>query len=162
MNALHGWSHIRPCQCENHPLYLNDAGLSDMEDCERSFSLSNQVALLTRHATKFHRLQALDMHFQHTDWQRYQSLGKFQFDNYRQALRILADNRPLLEEACQKKGFIGTDYHRWLQEEKEYLLSLERQPKYDETVFEYLRVLDKWRASMYVDSKLFRRLISLL
>lgn len=32
MNAMHGWSHIRPCQCDNHPLYLDHVGLSNMED----------------------------------------------------------------------------------------------------------------------------------
>src|ERR1700753_76005 len=78
MNAMHGWSHIRPCQCKNHPLYLNEVGLSDMEDCERSFSQSNAVALLTRHASKFHRLQFIDMHFGHANWQHYRAPGKFQ------------------------------------------------------------------------------------
>jgi hypothetical protein len=92
------------------------------------------------------------MHFQHTDWQRYQALGKFQYENYRQALQILDDHRALLEEAYTQKGFSGIDYHRWLEEEKEYLLRLANQPKVDQNIFAYLQALDRWRASMYTCS----------
>lgn len=144
MNAMHGWSHIRPCQCENHPLYLDNVGLSDLEDCERSFSQSNQVAALTRHATKFHRHQYIDLHFQHTDWQRYQSLGKFQYDNIRQAIRILDENHELLREAERVHGFTSLDYRRWLDEEKAYLLTVGKEPEEDKLWFEYIGVRDKW------------------
>lgn len=144
MNAMHGWSHIRPCQCENHPLYLKNVGLSDLEDCERSFSQSNQVAALTRHATKFHRHQYIDLHFQHADWQRYQSLGKFQYENMRQAHRLIEENRELLLEANRLHGFTSNDYKKWLEEEKEYLLVVGKEPEEDKLMFEYIKVRDQW------------------
>lgn len=145
MNAMHGWSHIRPCQCENHPLYLSDVGLSDLEDCERSFSRSNQVAPLTRHASKFHRHQFIDLHFQYMDWQRYQALGKFQYDNLRQAYRIIHENRELLREAERVHGYTGADYQRWLDEEKAYLLIVGKEPEEDVLTFGYLKALDSWQ-----------------
>lgn len=147
MNAMHGWSHIRPCQCENHPLYLDNVGLSDLEDCERSFSLSNLVAPLTRHASKFHRHQFIDLHFTHTDRQRYQSLGKFQYDNYRQACRIIEENRALLQEAHSKHGFTATDYRKWLEEEKEYLKIVGKRSDDEKIAFLYLEAYDQWQAA---------------
>lgn len=147
MNAMHGWSHIRPCQCTNHPLYLENVGLSDMEDCERSFSQSNLVASLTRHASIFHRHQFIDMHFQHADGDRYKALGRFQFENIRQARRIISENRKLLFEAEEVHGYTGVDYQAWLEEEKEYLLTVGKGPEEDKQIFQYVRALDEWSLS---------------
>jgi len=63
VNAFHGHVHKRICQLSHHPLYLPGLGLEDLETCERIFSASNVVAHLVRHASYYHWLQFLDLHF---------------------------------------------------------------------------------------------------
>lgn len=59
VNAFHGYAHNRACQLQWHPLHTRGAGIEDFEGCERIFSDSNKVASCTRHATTFHRRQAI-------------------------------------------------------------------------------------------------------
>jgi hypothetical protein len=75
VNAFHGWAHNRLCQLKHHPLYRRGLGLEDLETMERIFSASNTVARIVRHATKFHWLQAFDLHFRQWDQDKYQELG---------------------------------------------------------------------------------------
>lgn len=46
---------------------------------ERVFSASNAVARTTRYATQYHWTQALDLHFQQWDDDKYRELSKFFF-----------------------------------------------------------------------------------
>lgn len=75
--SFHGFAHNRWCQLHNHPLYITCFGIEDLEICERIFSASNGCAKLTRHATRFHRLQFLDMHFTQWDEDKYAELSEF-------------------------------------------------------------------------------------
>lgn len=75
--SFHGFAHNRSCQLLNHPLYLTCFGIEDLEICERVFSASNGCAKLTRHATRFHRLQFLDMHFTQWDEDKYAELSEY-------------------------------------------------------------------------------------
>lgn len=77
VNAFHGWAHNHLCQLQYHPLYRKGAGLEDLETLERIFSASNTIAQTIHHATKFHWLQAVDLHFRQWDEQKYQELSKF-------------------------------------------------------------------------------------
>ena len=72
--AFHGHAHNRLCQLEYHIQMSSGFGLEDLETCEHVFASSNMVARLTRHATPFHRRQFIDMHFQHWDEEKYQSV----------------------------------------------------------------------------------------
>jgi hypothetical protein len=73
--AMHGYCHNRLCQIENHPLYKKGLGIADMEQCERSYSGSNEVAVLTRHASAFHRHQSIDMYMQQANKEKMENLG---------------------------------------------------------------------------------------
>lgn len=76
VNAFHGHAHNRMCQLRFHPLYLKGYGIEDLETCERVFSGSNSTARLIRHASYFHWLQFLDLHFDQWDKDRYHDLSK--------------------------------------------------------------------------------------
>jgi len=76
VNAFHGHVHKRICQLSHHPLYLPGLGLEDLETCERIFAASNTVARLVHHASFFHWMQFLDLHFDQWDQDKYVKLSK--------------------------------------------------------------------------------------
>ena len=75
VNAFHGHAHNRMCQLQHHPLYLPGTGLEDFETCERVFSSSNATAALIRHASHFHYVQYLELHFSQWDADKYAELS---------------------------------------------------------------------------------------
>jgi hypothetical protein len=77
VGSFHGHAHNRGCQVNWHPLYVKGSGRADYEGCERIFQASNNVAPTTRHASKFHRSQAIEEHFQFWDEDKYASLCWF-------------------------------------------------------------------------------------
>ena len=54
VGVFHGHAHCQLCQLENLATYINGLGLEDLETCERTFSKSNALATMTRHASMFH------------------------------------------------------------------------------------------------------------
>lgn len=74
--SFHGHAHNRPCQLYYHPQYIPSLGIEDFETCERCFSLSNSLAPTTRLATRFHRRQAIEAHFDFQDEDKYAALSK--------------------------------------------------------------------------------------
>ena len=76
VGAFHGHAHNRACQVRWHPLYIDGTGLFAGEGCEHVFSLSNETARSTRHASRFHRLQTILEYFDHWDDDKYAALGK--------------------------------------------------------------------------------------
>jgi hypothetical protein len=75
VNSFHGHAHNRRCQLQFHTLYQQGLGIEDLETCERVFSGSNAVAPVIRHASYFHWLQFIDLHFDQWDQDRYQELS---------------------------------------------------------------------------------------
>ena len=75
VNAFHGHAHNHMCQLQHHPLYLPGTGLKDFETCERVFSSSNATAALIRHASHFHYVQYLELHFSQWDADKYAELS---------------------------------------------------------------------------------------
>jgi hypothetical protein len=73
--TFHGYQHNRNCQTKWHPLHIKGTGHFDGEGCEHIFSSSNDLARGTRHATWFHRRQAIEEHFAHWDEDKYAALG---------------------------------------------------------------------------------------
>jgi hypothetical protein len=73
--AFHGHAHNRGCQVDWHPMYIDGAGLEDFEECERTFSKSNELAVGTRLATQFHRHQQIEQHFIFHDEDKLASSG---------------------------------------------------------------------------------------
>lgn len=77
VNAFHGWAHNHMCQLEYHPLYRVGVGLEDLETLEHVFSSSNNIARTIWHATSYHWLQAVDLHFRQWDDDKYSMLSMF-------------------------------------------------------------------------------------
>jgi hypothetical protein len=75
VNAFHGHAHNRRCQLCNHPLYQKGIGLEDLETCERVFAASNIATRLLRHASHFHWLQFLELHFELWNEDKYLELS---------------------------------------------------------------------------------------
>ncbi len=75
VGAFHGHAHKQSCQLSWHPLYIKGTGRMEGEGCEHVFSSSNDLARNTRHATRFHRLQAINEHFDFWDEDKYALLS---------------------------------------------------------------------------------------
>lgn len=59
LGGFHGHAHTRLCQVDNLTNYIKGLGLEDLEGCETFFSVSNELASITRNASVFHRHQAI-------------------------------------------------------------------------------------------------------
>ena len=77
VSAFHGHAHNRLCQLCWHPLYIKGTGHTEGEGCEHIFSSSNDLARSTHHASRFHRHQSIDEHFNFWDQDKYANLSKW-------------------------------------------------------------------------------------
>jgi hypothetical protein len=156
--AFHGYAHNRACQLDHHPLYVVGFGLEDFEGCERVFSSSNFLARLTRHATRFHRHQAMDMHFTQWDEDKYAELSKqilvlariganvcppalFLFNNYKQVDQILREMPNAIAAFESETTPDECDYARHLEAERVYLASRKKEPAADVIASKYISLL---------------------
>ena len=144
---MHGYAHNRLCQLSYHPKYVKGAGIEDFETCERTFSISNNCAGISRYTTAFHRLQLIDTHFADSDSARRLAVGKFIYNNY-----LEASNRVRkLELTFRELGYIdevrdGT-FARYLEEEHKHLLSLGSETVLEQSRFKYVEMLQQhWKA----------------
>ncbi|KAG2047749.1 hypothetical protein BDR06DRAFT_1013620 [Suillus hirtellus] len=71
VNAFHGYAHNCLCQVQHHPMYLDGFGLEDLKTMECVFSASNAVSCTIHYATQYHWTQALNLHFQQWDDDKY-------------------------------------------------------------------------------------------
>ncbi|KIM86138.1 hypothetical protein PILCRDRAFT_5198 [Piloderma croceum F 1598] len=145
--AFHGFAHNRPCQLSNHPLYITGFGIEDLETCEKVFAPSNGCAKLSRHATRFHRHQSLDMHFTQWDEDKYAELATFLFNNYQQAQGLLNDMPTAIAALQSGKALEDTVYHEHLDAERLYLASRKKEPESDVIACEYVALLIKYEAA---------------
>lgn len=77
VGAFHGHAHNRLCQSRFLATYVEGLGLEDLEGCERFFAKSNALAAGTRHASTFHRRQAISEYALFTDkFETYANLSK--------------------------------------------------------------------------------------
>ncbi|TFK59070.1 hypothetical protein BDN72DRAFT_873096 [Pluteus cervinus] len=124
--AFHGYAHNRLCQLSWHPLYKDGTGIEDFEECERTFSKSNELAAVTRLATPFHRRQQIEEHFNFHDLDKFAASGTFIYQNYVQALeRIRVDGAAL--RSLEADFADQPDYEQMLKDEKSYLESLKKE-----------------------------------
>jgi len=139
--AFHGYAHNRACQLDHHPLYVVGFGIEDFEGCERVFSSSNFLARLTRHATQFHRHQAMDMHFTQWDEDKYLELTTFLLNNYKQVDQMLLDMPIAIAALESGKAPEECDYPAHLNTERAYLASRKKEPEADITACKYIELL---------------------
>jgi hypothetical protein len=76
VGTFHGHAHNRMCQLNWHPLFINGTGHTEGEGCKHVFSSSNDLVRGTRHATRFHRHQVIEEHFNFWDQDKYANLSK--------------------------------------------------------------------------------------
>ncbi|KAJ3964386.1 hypothetical protein EV361DRAFT_974213 [Lentinula raphanica] len=108
VNAFHGYSHNAACQQVNHPNNIVGMGLEDLETLERIFSLSNQLASVTRYMSSYRRRLFIDLFFQQWDREKYQSLATFLHNNYVQALKIVDEDASRLSDELTKLELTST------------------------------------------------------
>lgn len=142
VGLFHGHAHNRLCQTKNLGTYVKDVGLEDFEGNERFYSVCNELAASLRHASTFHRRQALADFARHRDtFDTYPNVSKFMVDNYKQAMDIIAA-APSLVQTMESLGISSTsDFPQFLKEEREYLLSRKKVPEEETLQMEYYRKL---------------------
>ncbi|KAG1765892.1 hypothetical protein EDD22DRAFT_774562, partial [Suillus occidentalis] len=135
VNSFHGHTHNRRCQLQYHTLYQEG---------------SNAVAPLIHHASYFHWLQFIDLQFDQRDQDRYQELSQFLYNNYKQALDIINDVTPAVEELKVQLDLTDADFQCWNVEELEYLTSLASEVEYDSQKTAYVEALQSLMMAEYV------------
>ncbi|KAI0323448.1 hypothetical protein GY45DRAFT_1349791 [Cubamyces sp. BRFM 1775] len=141
--AFHGYAHNRLCQLSYHPLYRAGYGIEDLETMERVFAASNNVARIIRYASPFHWMQSLDLHFQQWDEDKYAELGNFLLNNYKQCLRIIAENTVEVAQLTTELKIEEGVFREWLEQEKTFLSGLREPP--EEQVLESAQKLERVR-----------------
>ncbi|KAJ7717204.1 hypothetical protein B0H16DRAFT_1666805 [Mycena metata] len=152
--AFHGHAHNRACQVRWHPLYVDGVGLEDFEECERTFTKSNNLASVTRLTTSFHRKQAIDEHFYFHDLDKhaasgtelqliYHKSGNFIYQNYRQANEKEAINRGQLHALEVRLNTTAVDHEAALLSEQQYFKDLCSEPAEVAHTVEYMDLLTK-------------------
>ncbi|KAJ6501846.1 hypothetical protein DFH09DRAFT_1102393 [Mycena vulgaris] len=129
VGAFHGAAHARRCQVYNLTTYVQGVGMEALENCESYFSKSNSLAPGTRHASRFHRQQAITTYMKHTDaFDTYANLSLLLCNKYRRALAVKT-TLPALHEAMVRLGVQTRDvFETWLEEEKAFLATLSKEP----------------------------------
>ncbi|KDQ10069.1 hypothetical protein BOTBODRAFT_116280 [Botryobasidium botryosum FD-172 SS1] len=147
VNAFHGYAHNYQCQQKHHPLVIKGMGLEDLETMERVFSSSNAVARLTRYASTYHRHLFLDMHFNQWNQDKYTNTALMLYNNYVQALDVIAKGVVAVEDAKKSLGVSDSQLDEWLSEEKAYLqdLQLKQTLLWDSHALVYVELLQKLR-----------------
>ncbi|KAH7918250.1 hypothetical protein BV22DRAFT_1024902 [Leucogyrophana mollusca] len=147
--AFHGHAHRRLCQLLFLAIYVLGLGLEDLEGCERTFSKSNALTSAVRYTSVFHWRQAISLYFEHNDdYEVYQNLSNFLYNNYKQALDILSDGQVTLAQAMRELNVTDEAvFEMWLADEKKYLMSLRYEPIEETLQMEYWQKLINLDAS---------------
>ncbi|KIM61914.1 hypothetical protein SCLCIDRAFT_25388 [Scleroderma citrinum Foug A] len=124
INTFHGHAHNRQCQLENHPLYCHG------------------FAPLICHASHFHYVQYLDLHFDQWDMDRYLELSHFLFNNYKQALSLIADYSKDLDAYQVLYPTQTLNFEAWASEELKYLKNVATKPMQDALAIKYVEALE--------------------
>ena len=72
----------------------------------------------------------------------------FLYNNYRQALEIVATHPEHVKNLCTELNITEDDFDRYLKEEAEYLENLKEEPLEDLLKQEYIRRLDELENAM--------------
>ncbi len=149
VNSFHGYSHSYKCQVKYHPNRIVGMGLEDLETMERIFSASNQLASVTRYASPYRRRMLIALYFEHWDDEKYANLGQMLYNNYRQALEIIKEKTPVMQEALQALSLTEEDVHRFEAEEAEYFTNLRDEDPEDLRDILYVEALRELREARY-------------
>ncbi|KAJ3729926.1 hypothetical protein C8R42DRAFT_693640 [Lentinula raphanica] len=126
VNAFHGYSHNAACQQANHPNNIVGMGLEDLETLEQIFSLSNQLASVTRYMSPYRRRQFIDLFFQQWD-----------------PLKIINEDASRLFAELQKLELTEDDIETYWAEQKQHFDTLETEDPHDLRTMEYVSLLQQ-------------------
>ncbi|KAJ7770254.1 hypothetical protein DFH07DRAFT_735608 [Mycena maculata] len=142
VGSFHGYGHNRRCQMRNLTTYVKGVGLESLEGCEAYFSKSNALAATTRHASRFHRQQAIINYMKHTDkFDTYQGLSLVLCSKYRRALEIKGTYGSLRDAMQRLQVESHEVFESWLEQEKAYLRTLSKEPLKETLEMEYYQKL---------------------
>ncbi|KAJ3794622.1 hypothetical protein GGU11DRAFT_879728 [Lentinula aff. detonsa] len=132
IGLLHGYAHKHLCQLSFLLLYINGAGIEDLEVCKRYFSHSNALAPVTQYMSKFRRRQAISNYAYHWDnLETYHNLSRFLYSNYKQVLTIIGRSKDTAR-VLKAVGLLDPNNAiSWLDEERKYLESCQKIPEED-------------------------------
>ncbi|KAG2750988.1 hypothetical protein P692DRAFT_20727652, partial [Suillus brevipes Sb2] len=94
-------------------------------------------------ASYFHWVQYLDLHFDQWDKDKYIELSNFLHNNYAQALHMIEEYTPLLNEFKTRKSLTDHAFFQWREEESEFLANLALEPPSDTIAVAYVEELEK-------------------
>ncbi|KAF6763533.1 hypothetical protein DFP72DRAFT_800794 [Ephemerocybe angulata] len=143
VNAYHGYAHNYACQVKNHPNNIEGAGIEDLETMERFFSASNATAPVIRHASKYRRRMILDLFLKQHDKDKYATVGLMLRNNYRQALDIIKEGTPLLDNILRESGHTRSDLDAWQRDQAAYFATLGKVPEKDLHKVAYVELLEE-------------------
>ncbi|EJU03409.1 hypothetical protein DACRYDRAFT_50554, partial [Dacryopinax primogenitus] len=150
VGAFHGYAHNQKCQLMYHPCFLCLAGLEDFETNKHIFSKQNLMAHLFCHGSCYHCHMILLLFWSWWDEDCQVALADFIYDNYRQALHILAMVQPSVINFQHLHQLSDEDFARFLQEEQDYFNGLIAEPEEDVVAFRYLETLQSLASARYV------------
>ncbi|KAG1761272.1 hypothetical protein EDD22DRAFT_954188 [Suillus occidentalis] len=127
---------VKSGELAKYPLTITDAlinlygqdigvggfGLEDLETMEHVFSASNAVAHTMHYAT-----QALNLHFQQWDDDKYQELSKFLMNNYVQAQGLIDEYTDAVASLSSSLGLAENNFECWIDEEHQFLMDLKKE-----------------------------------
>ncbi|KAI0648466.1 hypothetical protein C8Q79DRAFT_999796 [Trametes meyenii] len=145
VDAFHGYSHNHWCQTQHHPSVIEGTGIEDLGGMERIFSASNQLASVTRYASRYHRRMIIDMFFKQWDDDKYVNLATMLLNNYKQALKIIEDFLVEVDAALSRLGSSRDDLIQWQEEEAAYFANVGHERPGDIAAVEYVTLLRELR-----------------
>ncbi|KAI6011365.1 hypothetical protein BKA83DRAFT_4467060 [Pisolithus microcarpus] len=146
VGAFHGHAHNRMCQLDWHPQYIQGTGHTEGEGCEHIFAASNELARSTRHATSFHRHQAVEQHFAFWDADKYAALSKYLRVHFEEAVRAISTLASELDVIKKEYNLIDDDFVRFHADERSYLENLKQPAVRDQLLIRYVQILDELEA----------------
>ncbi|KAF8878306.1 hypothetical protein BD779DRAFT_1613056 [Infundibulicybe gibba] len=160
--SFHGHAHNRACQLKWLPLYIEGTGNTEGEGCEHIFSSSNELARGTRHATKFHRHQAIEEHFNFWNDDKYAALSLYISTHYKQAINSIQALSKELSIIQEGLGVGTANFHQYLNDEREYLHQLKEPPPETALKSQYIHTLNElssyrkeWEAARIAANQLY-------
>ncbi|KAI0674307.1 hypothetical protein C8Q78DRAFT_1014194 [Trametes maxima] len=145
VDAFHGYSHNHRCQTQHHPSVIEGAGIEDLGGMERIFSASNQLASVTRYASRYHRRVIIDIFFKQWDDDKYVNLATMLLNNYKQALKIIEDYSVEVDATLIRLDSSRDDLVQWQEEEAAYFASVGHERPGDIAAVEYVTLLRELR-----------------
>ncbi|KAH9847481.1 hypothetical protein C2E23DRAFT_741522 [Lenzites betulinus] len=145
VNAFHGYSHAYTCQVHFHPNSIAGVGTEDLETLERVFGDSNELAPVTRYASPYRRHVLIDLFFHQRDAEKYANLGLMLYNNYAQALDIIEEKAPMIDETLKTLGITMENLREYTLEERNYFSALQDEDPKNVHLVAYVEALQDLR-----------------